>query len=204
MRCDIGSASNAISAQIFKTLAEIMTDFTEYYHLEKYIRGKVNRNFHQDGFINAEDFFCIVIWKANRAKSKIAKLLLKFEPDLELCCKNLTSKLFKAELPKERLEILIKEYGFRLPMASAILSILYPKEFSVYDYRVCEILTQFADLINLTAFENIWKGYNSYLKAVNECTNPDLNLTQKDHYLWGKSFYNQLQLNIKSNFKQKL
>jgi len=176
-------------------------DYKDYYHLEKYIRGQVFNNFHERGSIGATDFFCIIIWKANRAKSKIANKLRKVEPDLELCCNQLTRKLFDAKSAKEKLYVLIKEYDFKLPMGSAILSILYPLDFSVYDYRVCEALNSFSSLYHLTSFEKTWTGYNNYIQAVKDCTDPSLNLIEKDQYLWGKSFYNQLQLDIQSNFK---
>jgi len=50
-------------------------DFRRYYDLEPCIFGEVQVRFEQEGYLLAFDFFCIVIWKANRAKSKIAKRL---------------------------------------------------------------------------------------------------------------------------------
>ena len=46
--------------------------YLEYYNLNDYLFGTVNKRFHENGSIGSFDFFCIVIWKANRAKSKIA------------------------------------------------------------------------------------------------------------------------------------
>ena len=51
-------------------------DFIKYYDLESYIFEGVNTKFHKYGFLSAFDFFTIIIWKANRAKSKISKRIL--------------------------------------------------------------------------------------------------------------------------------
>lgn len=176
-------------------------DYQKYYNLENYLRQTVHDTFHKNGFIDVSDFFCIVIWKANRAKSKIANRLCKVEPDLELCCRKLTQGLFQSTSHKDRLKLLVSDYGFRLPMSSAILSVFYPDDFSVYDIRVCETFPQFSNLVNTSNFENLWVGYSNYIQAVKTYNPAELNLVDKDHLIWGKSFYNQLQNNISSNFK---
>lgn len=175
-------------------------DYRKYYHLENYLREIVFKNYHREGSIGASDFFCIVIWKANRAKSKIALKLSKIEPDLELCCRKLTSQLFDYPDHKDRLKLLIEGYGFRLPMSSAILSVFYPDHFSVYDTRVCDTLPEFTNLVNTVNFDNLWTGYTNYILAVKTIIPVELNLVEKDHYLWGKSFYDQLQKDICSTF----
>ncbi len=52
-------------------------DYLKLYDLEKYLFDVVRSNFERDRRLSAFDFFCIIIWKANRAKSKIAKKLLE-------------------------------------------------------------------------------------------------------------------------------
>ncbi len=51
-------------------------DFRQYYHLESYLLDTVQPRFRNQGYLLAFDFFCIVIWKANRAKSHVARKLL--------------------------------------------------------------------------------------------------------------------------------
>lgn len=51
--------------------------YLDYYYLEQYLFDVVSARFQTVGTLSAFDFFCIVIWKANRAKSKVAKRLLK-------------------------------------------------------------------------------------------------------------------------------
>jgi len=40
----------------------------------------------------------------------------------------------------------MKEWDLALPMASAILSVCWPDDFTVYDYRVCESVKDFPEL----------------------------------------------------------
>lgn len=182
------------------------TDYKSFRHLERHIREKVFENFHKNGSIDATDFFCIIIWKANRAKSKVAKNIRRINPDLETCCRDITAKIFNANSHEDRLNILIKHYNFKLPISSAILSVFYPNEFSVYDFRVCdslinhEILSDYKYLNNLTNFRKIWLGYCEYIETIKRLTPTEFNLIDKDHYLWGHSFYSQLQKDLESNF----
>lgn len=154
----------------------------------------------QTEYINSFDFFCIIIWKANRAKSKIANRLLKINMNLDQGVRDLTSKIFVAKENREKLRILLEDYGFRLPMASAILSVLYPVYFTIFNVRVCETFPKYKRLDNLI-FENLWKGYCSYIKSVRNYGTQNLSLRDKDRLLWGKSFYEQLLKDIKCNFK---
>lgn len=170
--------------------------------MENYILKEVREKFNNVGYLSAFDFFCIIIWKANRAKTKIAERLLSYNSDLEQSVQGLTSKIFSAISDKDKLRVLIDEYKFRLPMASAILSLLYPDNFTIYDVRVCETLTDYKGLDGVSNFEKLWLGYSDYIKSVRSYEPQDISLRDKDRFLWGKSFHEQLNSDIKSNFKK--
>jgi hypothetical protein len=72
-------------------------DFLGYYDLEKYLFEDVARRFQKDGKLDAFDLFSIIIWKAERAKSKLAKRLIAKTGNLELAAKRFTTALFQAE-----------------------------------------------------------------------------------------------------------
>src|SRR3989344_4900183 len=110
-------------------------DFIKYYFLEDYLFKEVRNNFQKRGYLTAEEFFCIVIWKSNRAKTKIKKKLLGFG-DLTAQIKKMTSEIFNEADNRKKLKILFKEWRFSLPMATAILTVLYPDDFTIYDVRV--------------------------------------------------------------------
>ena len=142
-------------------------DYLKIYDLENYIFTTVNGNFHSNGFIDSFDFFCIIIWKSNRAKSKIAKRILSSQPmSLDDACRKITSRVFIAESGKEKLGILVRDLGFLLPMASAFLTVLYPTEFTIYDIRVCEFLPEFNGLAEKINFDRLWERYQDYIQAV--------------------------------------
>jgi hypothetical protein len=175
--------------------------FIKFYNLENYALNDIREKFNNNGYLSAFDFFCIVIWKANRAKTKIAQRLLKFNHDLNKSVYDLTNQIYKAQDGKQKLKVLWS-YGFRLPMASAILTILYPDTFTVYDMRVCDTLCNFKGIDNITKFDNLWKNYQEYIRCVGEYEPRDLSLRDKDRYLWGKSFHDQLISDLKNNFKK--
>ena len=186
-----------------------MTEYQKYYlsNLEGYLLKQVCPRFQQLGFLSASEFFCIVIWKANRAKSKIARKLLR-ESDcgsLDEAVRKLTEDIAQAGSAEARMRVLVEEWKFWLPMASAILTILYPEEFTVYDVRVAGVIdeehqTNLVQLGNRKTFARLWSGYNEYLDWVKKSAPTATSLREKDHHLWGKSFFLQLQKDIRENF----
>jgi len=168
-------------------------DYKKYYNLEQYLLEDVRENFRERGYLKPDEFFCIIIWKANRSKTKIKARMKRFGKDLDAAVCKVTSELFKQENPKEKLRYLMTQCGFRLPMASAILTILYPDEFTVYDVRVCDMLKNFHNLHNKTKFDKIWEGYKEFKKAIADAIPEEPNLRNKDRYLWGKSFCEDLK-----------
>lgn len=181
-------------------------DYEKFYDLESYIFKEVATNFHDRGYLIPEEFFCIIIWKANRAKSKIAK---KFSRDipLETSIREMTSSIYRQSTPKAKLAVLMNDYGFRLPISSAILSVLYKGDFSVYDIRVCNILEEkyktrkYHNIQNLI-FDNLWLGYEDYLHKILEASGKT-NYREADRYLWSKSFYSQLSIDLDNRFDKK-
>jgi hypothetical protein len=183
--------------------AEAAPDYRKFYDLERYLFESVHRVYHEQGWISAFDFFCIVIWKANRAKSKVARRLLdRATPSesLDGIVKRLTAELRRCTTAKERLHHLVKDWGFRLPMATAILTVLYPADFTVYDERVCTVLGKHRDLVQKVNFESIWEGYQTFRRDVDSAAPVGLSLRDKDRYLWGKSFHDGLIRDITQGF----
>ena len=94
-------------------------------------------------------------------------------------------------------------------MASAILSVLYQDEFSIYDIRVCDVLKEkyntdkYHKLKNWT-FERLWVAYEDYLQKTLLVSGKS-SYREADKHLWGKSFHEQLKEDLSGNFglKQK-
>lgn len=160
----------------------------------------VQKSFTKNGHLNAFEFFCIIIWKANRAKTKIFNRLIGSEPDIEKVVFKLTSAIHSAKKDNEKLRILMFDFGFRLPMASAILAILYPENFTVYDYRVCETLDKYKNIHNIKNFEKLSTQYFEFVESVKLLAVKHGSLRDTDRFLWGKSFHAQLTSDLKQNF----
>ena len=142
-------------------------NYLQYYHLEPYLFNTVRKRFEKKGRLSAFDFFCILIWKANRAKTQHARRLLRYAVgDLDETVAVLTRAVARASDPKERLLILMRDWGFKLPTSSAILTVLYPAEFTVYDVRACESVGGFQKLGNWSKPERVWDGYVEFVAAV--------------------------------------
>lgn len=171
-----------------------MEDYKKFSNLEQYLFTEVKNNFKKNGFLTPYEFFCIVIWKSNRSKGYIKKKISRKGKDINNTIKMITSELFNKNSLKEKLEHLLSRTGcnLSLPMASAILTVLYPEDFTVYDYRVCDMLGKFHNLKNKTKFEDIWNGYLEFKKAVIKAVANEHKLRNKDHWLWGKSFFTDL------------
>ena len=177
------------------------TNFLQYYELEDYLFSVVSTRYAQSKTLTAFDFFCIVIWKSNRAKSKMAKrLMAKGHTNLDAAVASLLAELSEANDNRARLSVLIEGWGFQLPMASAILTVLYPEDFTIYDERVCDVLGDFKDAKNKSKFTSLWERYSAYVAAVKDAVPECSNLRDKDRFLWGKSFATQLQADIQSSF----
>lgn len=182
-----------------------VTNFLEYYDLEDYLFRVVSIRYAQNKTLSAFDFFCIVIWKANRAKSKVADRLLAHgngQANLETAVGTLLSSISRAKDQEARLSVLIETWGFRLPMASAILSVFYPEDFTVYDIRVCDVLGDFKDAQYKANFATLWERYSAYVAAVRTAVPEHSSLRDKDRFLWGKSFATQLHDDIQMSFNR--
>jgi len=167
----------------------IPTDYLKFYDLEHYLFTEVSGRFRRTGILSSADFYMIIIWKANRAKSRIRNRLSKHEGGFAGAVEALVTAVRDADGPAERMEILMKTWGFRLPMASAILTVLYPHEFTVYDTRVCEQLGAFEGLGDRQFSDTLWDDYCSYMAVVSRAAPSGLSLRDKDRFLWARSFY---------------
>jgi hypothetical protein len=184
-----------------RIVPESALDYVRLYDLERYLFEDVRYRFHADGSLGAFDLFCVVIWKANRAtKHMAARLLKQRHSTLEDACRDLTRAIHEAPDERSRFMVLVEPWGFRIPMASALLTVLYPGQFTVYDVRACDVLDNFHALNNRTKPETMWNGYIEFMDAVKKAAPPHLSLRDKDRYLWARAFAEQLERDIDRGF----
>src|SRR3989338_6236150 len=192
-----------VSAHVvgFLRICMPIKDYLKYYWLENYLEKKVRPAFVKNHFLTAEQFFAIIFWKSKRPAKRIRAGFLN------AVVKDLIEAIHGEEDGNAKLDILLDKDGFDIAMASAVLTILYPKIFTVYDYRVRDQLNKQIEKLNKgskTKLENVKdlgtvsnrqekkKLYWEYVKLVRD-TDSKLSLRDCDRALWGKSWYEDLQ-----------
>ena len=165
-----------------------VTDFIKFYDLEHYLFNEVGPRFRSSGVIEPVDLFMIFVWKTNRAKTTIRNKLKKLaNGNFSDAVAQIASALSSTEDRKERLAVLMCRWRLRLPTASAVLTVLYPEDFTVYDQRVCKMLNM--QYRTKPFSETLWSHYENYKDAVCRSTPAGLSLRDRDRFLWGKSFW---------------
>ena len=111
----------------------------------------------------------------------------------------IASSLREASDSKRRLEVLMgNRWEFRLPTATAVLTVLFPNDFTVYDARVCGVLKRFSELANMPFSDDLWASYLDFKKAVESSAPMAFSLRDKDRHLWGKSFFDEVTDAVKN------
>jgi len=87
-------------------------------------------------------------------------------------------------------------------MTSAILTVLYPDDFTVYDRRVCDMLNSHHFLAGRSNLEARWQGYLEFREAVSRSAPDRLSLRDKDRYLWAQSRHEDLMRAVARRFKK--
>src|ERR1017187_9320860 len=112
-----------------------LREYLRYYFLEEYLFGEVHANFEKNKTLTPEEFLAIIIWKSNRSKTNVADGIEASEKTIA----ELMLQVAEAE-DLRKIELLSEIGGIAIPIASAILTVCYPKKFSVVDYRSCASL----------------------------------------------------------------
>jgi hypothetical protein len=169
-----------------------MTHYLKYYYLEKYLFEEVRTRFQRKGELAPLDLFLILNWKSPRAKNKNKdKLKNNAGGSFKTAAKRIAASLRQANSPADRLKLLMKEWSLHLPTATAILTVLYPEEFTMYDVRVCGQLRVHAvrESYSEKHWDHTWESYLKFKRTVIRKAPANLSLRDKDRYFWGKSFY---------------
>jgi hypothetical protein len=175
------------------------TDYRKFYGHEKYLIDEVGPRFRETGKLKPADFYTLLIWKAERAKNLHKKRLTELAGSYEKAVHKIASELRKITNDKDRLEILMRNWRFSLPTASAILTVLYPSVFTVYDWRVCdEVGIDYEPWCSRSFSDALWSHYESFKQAVIDQSPAHLSLRDKDRFLIGRSTRKSIEQDCKS------
>jgi thermostable 8-oxoguanine DNA glycosylase len=170
---------------------ENIEQYLKYYSLEDYLFGEVNKNFRERGYLTPEEFFAIVFWKRKPAAFQIVPAWDKESIE------TITGKLNPDDRENSFNILLGNRGGIRevgIAIASAILTVCYPKEFTVLDYRAlnslrklksdeCKKLPLKAENFNLDHYFNYLKICKDLAKEI------DISLRNLDRTLWAMDWY---------------
>lgn len=162
----------------------------ELYDLEGYLFNVVSPRFQRDGTLQPYDFFAIIIWKSNRSKTNIKRGLAAARTSAT----ELMSQVSEAPTALAKLDALVRIPGIGLAIASAILTVCYPEQFTVLDYRAWDTAKKeriggLPDREPQTPTE-----YLQYCQACQRfAARLGMSLRDLDRALWAKSWERDLQ-----------
>lgn len=156
-----------------------------YYNPETVLFPAVARSFADTGTLDPEVLYLILDWKVPRARTRHRSRLATIAGSFSAAVANITVELRAATGPEQQLQLLLTKWGFRLPTASAILTVLYPDTFTIYDIRVCNTLNAFRQLTDTRWSPTVWREYQRYIVAVRNAAPEGLSLRDCDRWLWG-------------------
>jgi thermostable 8-oxoguanine DNA glycosylase len=84
------------------------------------------------GYLTFYDFYKICMWKTRRAKNRYLKN--------QNCVEQIAKLAFLEKDENKKMKILCQFDGVSVPVASAILTIVYPEEYGIIDIRCLEML----------------------------------------------------------------
>jgi len=150
------------------------------YNLEDHLFTCVHEKFKQRKHISPFDFYCVVYWKSNRNRKGIREGLGKSDPG------KLFDEVREARKPKAKVEALIKVKGIGIAIASAILAVCYPEEYSVVDSLVFKLVKKWGYLSDASLNVGGYLRYNEWcLERRDEWR---IKLREVDRIVWRKAW----------------
>ena len=146
----------------------------------------IAQTFCDDGTLDPVALYLILDWKAPRARTPHRSWLARIAGSFSRAVNEVAIDLRAATAPEERLGVLLTKWGFRLPTASAILTVLYPDTFTIYDVRVCNALHAFHQLGGMKWSPQTWREHQRFIGAVRDAAPQGLSLRDCDRWLWGR------------------
>lgn len=164
---------------------EFMSGYLKYYFLENYLFEIVNKNFYKNRCLAPEEFLAIIIWKRNASKTKVIEGINVSGKSVRV----ITNEIYNSLRRETKLQILLGIRHVGIALASAVLTVLYDKEFTVIDYRVKNSLKKLGIPVDGDPESNA----EDYFKYVDLCKKQakkyNLSLRDFDRALWAMDFY---------------
>ncbi|MFG1341351.1 thiamine phosphate synthase [Xanthobacter autotrophicus] len=168
----------------------MVTDYRDYYDIEHRLFPRIHDAFKTGDNIDPIDFYTILVWKASRAKTYHRDRIERISEakSIYMSVDKIINQLRLARDDKSRLSILMDNWKFYLPTATAILSVFYPDDFTIYDRRVCREVGLSYDLDKKCGLKKeLWSSYQAFIIKVMAAVPDAVSLRDADRVLWGRS-----------------
>ena len=114
------------------------------------------------GYLLKPEFVSIGNWKTERQKGR-------YEDNTDEDVESTTKEMFEA-IDKDKVKILNRLNGVGIPVASAILTAVYPKEYCIIDYRTWRALLWLRKLAKKGSFAFAsYREYSNFLDSYDAC-----------------------------------
>jgi len=125
--------------------------YIELYDAENYLFTVVGPNARKRGCLIFDEFYKICMWKSARQKQRY----IGNKDGVEQA----TKEAFAEADERQKMQILCHLDGVSVPMASALLTVVYPERYAVIDIRCLEMLKKMDCDIGSSASLNTWLVY---------------------------------------------
>ena len=177
----------------YKELKEQMEEGLDCYDPENRVFPVIARKVKAGQELSDLDVLLIFKWKLGRVTGDNIKMIHSDGLEKINCAVKVAGGPGRGE-KINALKTLMEIRGIKLAMATAILTVCYPDEFTVIDRRVLEVLG--LSPAN-SADWKVEKYFDEYLPRVKECSGSwGCTLRDADRALWGLSVRNNMKKNI--------
>lgn len=163
-----------------------LLDPIAYYSPETLLFPALAQSFADTGDLDPETLYLILDWKAPRARTRQCRRLARIAGSFDAAANGIAADLSAAGEPERQLGLLLTKWRFLLPTASAILAVVYPDTFTIYDIRVCNALGDFHQPGGMKWSAKAWGEYQRFIAAVRRAAPEGLSLRDCDRWLWGR------------------
>lgn len=137
---------------------ENLNKYIQLYDIEKYLFAVIGPKVQARGYLIFDEFYQICMWKSARQKPRYIENKNRVE--------EISRKVFSEKDEAIKIEMLCKLNGVGIPTASAILTIVFPKEYAVIDIRCLEILHgKFSQNIGRSMSVKTWLNYLTLMRS---------------------------------------
>ncbi len=139
-------------------IIENIQQYIDLYDTERYLFYVIGPKAKKRGYLTFDEFYKICMWKSARQKNNYLK-----NKDI---VEKVTKKVFAEKEESKKIEILCKFNGVSIKTASAILTVVFPKEYGIIDERCLDVLNKYSIKISKYASVKNWLKYLGIIRKL--------------------------------------